>query len=114
MSSSPLPNSLSSCSPGCGHSVIPHLGRPDQLGDGGRRRGALRAAILKVHVLATKPDVLRYQGRAAAETAKSLGWRYAVGGRPFRVGDTDATDRLFRKRLKEVMDPLYGLAALVL
>jgi hypothetical protein len=36
-------------------------------------------------MLATKPDRLWYAGRAVAESVKSLAWRYAVAGEPFRI-----------------------------
>ena len=46
-----------------------------------------------------------FQGRAAAESVKSLAWRYAVGGHPFPVDvDDDAADREFIGRLREVVD----------
>jgi hypothetical protein len=44
---------------------------------------ALGAEIV---LLATHPDQQWYDGRAAAESAKTLAWRYAVGGAPFTVG----------------------------
>jgi hypothetical protein len=69
------------------------------------------AAILKTHMLATKPDMVWYQARAAAESAKTLAWRYAVGGEPFRLSDTTKrdTDRLFLQRLLETLKSLVGI-----
>ena len=47
---------------------------------------ALGAEVL---ILATRPEQKWYEGRAAAESAKTLTWRYAVAGDPFPPGDAD-------------------------
>lgn len=58
---------------------------------------------LQLHRLG--PERKWYELRAAAESAKTLAWRYAVGGDPFPVGDDGADERLL-ERLKSVLDVL--------
>ncbi len=49
-------------------------------------------------------DTQWYEARAAAESAKSLAWRYAVGGRPFPLGgDEVATRQLLIQRLEDTL-----------
>jgi hypothetical protein len=67
------------------------------------------------YILATDPERLWYEGRTAAESAKTLAWRYAVGGDPFPVGpgassaDPDP-DSLFLDRLDDVLTDLNSIA----
>jgi len=50
-----------------------------------------------------KPERTWYDGRALAESAKTLAWRYAIGADPFPVTMPDAEAReLLRNRLTEV------------
>lgn len=42
--------------------------------------------VVEVFILQTKPERTWYEGRAAAESVKTLSWRYAVGGEPFNIG----------------------------
>jgi hypothetical protein len=73
---------------------------------------AFMAAIaLEVFVLQSQPDRVWYEGRAAAESAKSLAWRYAVGGEPFGLARTAgaAADQLLIERLNEVLHDLRDL-----
>lgn len=59
--------------------------------------GALGADVL---MLRTQSDKGWYQGRALAESAKTLAWRYAVGGAPFpRTLPYGQADQLFAERL---------------
>lgn len=52
-----------------------------------------------------QPERAWYEGRAVAESAKTLAWRYAVGGDPFPVTMTrDDAEDLFRKRMESVVD----------
>lgn len=46
-----------------------------------------------------------YEGRAAAESARSLAWRYAVAGEPFGTA-TENVDGLFLRRLREILTDL--------
>lgn len=51
------------------------------------------AAMLRLHAGHARYDRRWYQGRAAAESAKTLAWRFAVGGRPFPLTVTDEEAR---------------------
>jgi SMODS and SLOG-associating 2TM effector domain 3/SMODS and SLOG-associating 2TM effector domain 1 len=54
-----------------------------------------------------KPERDWYAGRAAAESVKTMGWRYAVGGDPFPVPDlnNDASQR-YLARLEQILHEL--------
>ena len=52
------------------------------------------AAILRIVLLRSRPHRLWYDGRAAAESIKTLSWKYAVAGDPFVVGESSADARL--------------------
>ncbi|MFD0382931.1 DUF4231 domain-containing protein [Streptomyces stramineus] len=43
----------------------------------------LATVCLEVWMLAERPERAWYDGRALAESTKTLAWRYAVGGEPF-------------------------------
>jgi len=83
------------------------VGGPDYAGV--LAAAAFMAAIaVEVFILQSQPDRVWYEGRAAAESAKTLAWRYAVGGEPFglsSVAGVDA-DRLLIQRLDEVLQDL--------
>lgn len=68
------------------------------------------ALAIRAYLLATQPAKAWYQGRAAAESIKTLAWRYAVGGHPFAacVPDDEA-DTLFIDRCREILDDLTTL-----
>lgn len=69
------------------------------------------ALIIETHLLRTRPDRTWYEGRAAAESVKTLSWRYSVGGEPFKI-DTLAEremDELFLDQLKAVITVLKEL-----
>jgi SMODS and SLOG-associating 2TM effector domain 3/SMODS and SLOG-associating 2TM effector domain 1 len=72
----------------------------------------LTAAIIELDILRDRPDRRWYEGRAAAESAKTLGWRYAVGGAPFALGAMPEreTDRLLIDRLEEILTDLGDLS----
>lgn len=56
-----------------------------------------------------KPEQGWYEGRAAAESARTLCWRYAVGGNPFPVGEpADESGSRFLQRLRDVVTHLEG------
>lgn len=70
------------------------------------------AALTELYLVRDRPEQRWYEGRAAAESAKTLGWRYAVGAEPFGVealSGRDA-DRLLVQRLDEVLTDLDDLA----
>jgi hypothetical protein len=55
----------------------------------------------------TRPEESWYAGRAAAESARTLGWCYAVGGTPFALDEPDAAvEARFLERLRDVVDQL--------
>ncbi len=66
------------------------------------------AALTMRHVASTqRPEARWYQGRAAAESVKTLAWRYAVGGDPFGlVLSKSEVDRLFIARLSDILGDL--------
>ncbi|MEU8125480.1 DUF4231 domain-containing protein [Spirillospora sp. NPDC049024] len=60
--------------------------------------------VTEVYLLTARPERMWYDGRAVAESVKSLAWRFAVGGnpvahrRPPLIGvDTGARDMLLRR-----------------
>jgi SMODS and SLOG-associating 2TM effector domain 3/SMODS and SLOG-associating 2TM effector domain 1 len=67
------------------------------------------AAIFRLYALATGPERLWYEGRAGAESVKTLAWRYAVGGSPFPLDAGAHADELFLQRLAEVLSGLERL-----
>jgi hypothetical protein len=55
-----------------------------------------------------KPEQAWYDGRAVAESVKSLAWKYAVGSRPFTIGDEGSlnVDRLLIERLQDIVQQM--------
>ncbi|MGP4026990.1 DUF4231 domain-containing protein [Actinomadura sp. 3N407] len=45
--------------------------------------------VVEVYLLTERPDRQWYESRAAAESAKTLAWRFAVAGQPFGADDVD-------------------------
>jgi hypothetical protein len=66
------------------------------------------ALLSEAYLFMERPERTWYESRAAAETSKTLAWRYAVGGRPFAINQASSadTDRLFIEQLREVLDGL--------
>ncbi|HEU0026853.1 MAG TPA: DUF4231 domain-containing protein [Ktedonobacterales bacterium] len=62
------------------------------------------ALLIRIFRYIRHYDTQWYEARAAAESVKSLAWRYAVGGRPFPLGGDEvvAKERLL-KRLNETL-----------
>jgi hypothetical protein len=46
------------------------------------------ALVLELNLWKGRPDKSWYDGRAVAESAKTLAWKFAVGGKPFPVDGT--------------------------
>jgi hypothetical protein len=70
----------------------------------------LAALAAEVYVVTEHPDRVWYEGRAAAESTKSLAWRYMVGGEPFPVAQaTAAVDTLYLERMYDVLHDLASL-----
>lgn len=65
------------------------------------------AILTRVLLLKEHPERIWYDGRAAAESAKTSAWRYAVGGKPFdkNLKDSEA-EELFATRLREITEGL--------
>lgn len=77
---------------------------PGPLLGGGAFLAALMVGLIYER---SRPDKRWYEGRAAAESVKTLAWRYAVGGTPFKVviDDREATER-FVNRLQQLVGQL--------
>lgn len=69
------------------------------------------ALIVELYVQQTKPERTWYEARAAAESVKTLSWRYAVGGEPFNIdGRTKAQiDQMFLDQLNTIFDVIKDL-----
>lgn len=67
--------------------------------------GSLIVGYTLVHL---RPEEQWYRGRAAAESVKTLAWKYAVGGDPFPAGVPGA-DALLARRLADVVEALRDL-----
>jgi SMODS and SLOG-associating 2TM effector domain 1/SMODS and SLOG-associating 2TM effector domain 3 len=68
------------------------------------------AAGTGVYLWAMKPERAWYDGRAAAESIKTLSWQYAVGGAQFPMSlAPNEADQLFLRRLREVLTSLSHL-----
>ena len=64
----------------------------------------------ELYVLTEKPDQLWYSGRAAAESTKTLTWRYMVGGEPFPISLAQTgAEPAFLSRLDEILPDLEDL-----
>lgn len=60
----------------------------------------LATVYLEVWMLTERPERAWYDGRALAESAKTLSWRYAVAGDPFPADlPADTAERRFHQRL---------------
>lgn len=69
------------------------------------------ALFAEVSILVMRPERVWHEGRSAAESAKTLAWRYAVGGNPFGIDAMDSrkADQLLLHRLQEVLRDLKNL-----
>lgn len=73
------------------------------------------ALVIRIFRYVQHFDTKWYESRAAAESVKSLAWRYAVGGRPFPLdGDEpEAKTRLLKRLDETLMDVAQDLSAAV-
>ncbi len=63
------------------------------------------------YILAARPEREWYEGRAAAESVKTLAWRYAIGGNPFAASvPPGEADQLLLQRLDDLLFDLASLA----
>ena len=62
--------------------------------------------LVEATILTLQPERTWYQGRAVAESVKSLAWRYAVAGLPFGKQDAgaDNPDLRLAQRLREILN----------
>lgn len=61
-------------------------------------------ASVELYLKSTKPEELWYDGRALAESAKSLAWRFSVGGIPFaKESDDEPTERRFIDQIDKLL-----------
>ena len=69
------------------------------------------AVFAEVMLLARRPEQTWHQARAIAESAKTLAWRYQVGGRPLgrRLNDDEADAEIIA-RLRSLLDEFSDLA----
>lgn len=72
------------------------------------------ALLLEVALLQSRPERDWYDGRALAESAKTLAWRFAVGGEAFPCSEDETqVEKRFTDRLLEIQQDEPGRAALV-
>ena len=68
----------------------------------------LAAGLLEASVFTVRPERIWYQGRALAESTKTLVWRYAMMANPFQAGAPDS-DSVLRQRLRQVVEEFPSL-----
>ena len=62
-------------------------------------------AVTELNVRSVRPEDRWYDGRALAESAKSLAWRYSVGATPFmKQNDEDAVRRRFIEQISRLLE----------
>lgn len=71
----------------------------------------IAVAALRVYSRLSSVEASWYDARMAAESVKSLSWRYSIGGEPFPIGSLTAkeADALFNARLWELLSDLGNL-----
>src|SRR5262249_62404877 len=63
------------------------------------------AGVVEVWLLAEHPEQRWYDGRALAESAKTLAWRFAVAAAPFaKDGNEGRVERAFIGQLRQLLD----------
>jgi protein-S-isoprenylcysteine O-methyltransferase Ste14 len=68
------------------------------------------ALLAEIFILRNEPARVWYDARAAAESVKTLTWRYAVGGNPFPRSLADrAADALFLQQLRSILGVVRNL-----
>lgn len=78
-----------------------HIGKIDVMAS--IAAAAFTATVLvEIYLLSERPERAWYDGRALAESTKTLAWRYAVGATPFPIGrgnDEQQTAAYFQEQL---------------
>jgi hypothetical protein len=68
------------------------------------------ALLVEVYLFKGKPERTWYEGRAGAESVKTLSWRYMMGAEPFSLEGKQAdVDDVFLRRLDDVLSVLKDL-----
>jgi hypothetical protein len=68
------------------------------------------ALVVEGYLLKSKPERTWYDGRAVAESMKTLTWRYAMGADPFNIEHAAAeADELFVRQLGDVLGVVKDL-----
>ncbi|CUR57954.1 conserved membrane hypothetical protein [metagenome] len=67
------------------------------------------ALIAELYGALVRPEKTWYEGRAAAESTKTLAWRYAVRGESFESGLQHDVDRAFLRSLTDILRDLGDL-----
>ena len=70
----------------------------------------LAAAVLRTILIRGRPHRAWYDGRAAAESIKTLAWKYSVAGDPFLSTNEDSDD-VFRRLSSDVLASFATLGA---
>ncbi|MBW4721215.1 DUF4231 domain-containing protein [Saccharothrix obliqua] len=62
-------------------------------------------SVTELSLKSSRPEERWYDGRALAESTKSLAWKFSVGGKPFALDDRAPEDveRQFIKQLRELL-----------
>lgn len=68
----------------------------------------LIALVIEAQISKARPEQAWYESRAAAESAKTLAWRYAVGGEPFGVTTPDPDD-LLAQQMSDISSVLSNI-----
>lgn len=62
------------------------------------------ALLVEIYLLTSKPERIWYEGRAAAESVKTVSWRYMMGAEPFdHTAQATKADQLFLHQLNDVL-----------
>ena len=70
----------------------------------------LLASSLRFYLTANRPERSWYDGRALAESVKTLAWRYAVGGHPFPISlPPEELDRRYIATIQRLLGSLRGV-----
>lgn len=78
-------------------------GLPGRLGGAVALFGFVAAILAEVTLFKQQPERRWWEGRAIAESAKTLAWRYSVGGHPFPMDQSDEeVDQEFLRQLRVV------------
>lgn len=69
------------------------------------------AVLVEVYLLRAKPEGTWYEGRAVAESVKTLAWRYSVGAEPFNIGLSPEQEQEVDERFVVQLDGLLKVVS---